>query len=162
MYGVQSSQRCVKSRSSRNRLRYRVEKGLPSTNRKFPSVTVGNDKLPRKFVSGSELHNSTVFGSELTTGKAVVVEIPGTESKILIPIRVRPVAQLAPQNGLQSGFDVKGEKALPVMRALMPAERIRKLEPHQRFLLNVNIELRADLFTRALGAAPGGSHEAKR
>jgi len=100
----------------------------------------------------------------MTIRQVGLIPVTDTKGKILIPKNIEPVAQLTAQNGLQSGFDVKGEMPLPVMRAEVPNEGIYKFNPDQRSLLDVKSNLRADLFADVLGSCPPscGSQEADR
>jgi hypothetical protein len=89
--------------------------------------------------------------SGITVRKAGLVTIPGAQRKILIPIHIRPLAEFVPEDGLQSGLDIKSEIPLPVMRALSSTKGIYELNADHWSLLDIDAKLRAELAS-ALGS----------
>ena len=80
------------------------------------AVTIGNHELPSERISGGHIENAAVFrgGPRREAGP---MPVSAAKSKVPVPVHICLIAQLAPEDGSQSGLKVNSKITVPAMRA---------------------------------------------
>jgi hypothetical protein len=76
--------------------------------------------------------------------------VSAAKRKVSVSVHIRPIAQLAPENGLQSGFKVEGKITIPTMCARIAGGGIHERKPEDFSLLDIDAKLRPELAACAL------------
>ena len=102
------------------------------------AITIGDHRVSGKKVSRGDLENASIFGGGLAWGEAGPVPVAGAKGEVPVSVHICPVAQLMPEDRLQSGFEIKSEITIPAMRTRIAAGGIYESEPDNFSLLNVD------------------------
>ncbi len=115
------------------------------------AVAVGNHQMPGQKVSRSEFENAAIFGDGIAWRQAGPVPIAGAKSTVPVPIHIWLVAQLAAEDRLQRGLDIKRKITHPRIRVRIAAGGSYGLYPDRLPFLNVDAEFGPELAACALG-----------
>ncbi len=71
--------------------------------------------------------------------------VSAAKCKVPVSVHISPIAQLAPKDGLQSGFQIDSKITVPAMRARIAGSGIHEPEPDDFSLLDVDAEFGPEL-----------------